>query len=82
MGIWTGQLKLQGLFLSDSDNDDYILYNDMFQLNTRDDSKPALHIYRADYAQYENQAGLPVMGWNAGEVGFDYLADQQYENLL
>ena len=38
--------------------------------------------YRADYAQYENQAGLPVMGWNAGQVGFDYQPNEQYENLL
>lgn len=37
--------------------------------------------FRADYARYQNQAGLPVMGWNAGAVGFDYSANQQYENL-
>ena len=36
---------------------------------------------RADYDKYENQAGLPVIGWNAGERAFDYLNNEQYQNL-
>ncbi|XP_028401634.1 mucin-like protein [Dendronephthya gigantea] len=72
-GTFGGKNTFQAVFVS-NETSWYLMYN-------YGDMDWAVRAPRADYTRYQNQAGLPVMGWNAGAVGFDYLAKQQYENL-